>query len=102
MYAFKNELIFKAAIIILSFGNTEYFSDLQNTPEFKKLSSALTQIVRTGSDELAFKAAVSLGRLCVVAPVAKIYLIRRLPEFNSQQKEEVSGVQIRFAENPLE
>lgn len=38
---------------------------------------------------MAFHAAVSLGRLCVIEPVSKSYLISRLPELSPHEKGEV-------------
>ena len=46
--------------------------------------------IKTQSPELAFHSAVSLGRLCVVEPVSKTYLITRLPELSPCDKGEVS------------
>ena len=51
--------------------------------------SLLIHTVKTQSPELAFHAAVSLGRLCVVEPVSKMYLITRLPGLSPRDKGEV-------------
>lgn len=61
----------------------------QSTTEFKKMVNLLIFTIKTRSPELAFHAAVSLGRLCVVEPVSKTYLISRLPDLTSSDKGEV-------------
>ena len=62
----------------------------QTTHEFKQLVNLLIFTIKTQSPELAFHAAVSLGRLCVVEPVSKTYLITRLPGLSPHDKGEVS------------
>ena len=63
----------------------------QTTHEFKQLVSLLIYTIKTQSPDLAFHAAVSLGRLCVVEPVSKTYLINRLPGLSPRDKGEVSS-----------
>lgn len=63
----------------------------KTTNEFQKLVNLLIYTIKTQSPELAFHAAVSLGRLCVVEPVSKTYLISRLPGLSPQDKGEVSS-----------
>ena len=66
------------------------FFFLQTTNEFKKMVNLLIFTIKTQSPELAFHAAVSLGRLCVVEPVSKTYLISRLSGLAPKDKGEVS------------
>jgi len=67
----------------------------KTTHEFKQLVSLLIFTIKTQSPELAFHAAVSLGRLCVVEPVSKTYLITRLPELSPRDKGEALYVLIK-------
>lgn len=67
----------------------------KTTIEFKKLVNLLIFTIKTQSPELAFHAAVSLGRLCVVEPVSKKYLISRLPELSPRDKGEALYVLIK-------
>ena len=66
-----------------------YYLLFQTTTEFKKLVNLLIFTIKTQSPEMAFHAAVSLGRLCVVEPVSKSYLISRLPGLSPHEKGEV-------------
>ena len=66
----------------------------QTTHEFKQLVNLLIFTIKTQSPELAFHAAVSLGRLCVVEPVSKKYLITRLPGLSPRDKGEVSSFSV--------
>ena len=68
----------------------------QTTKEFKQMVSLLIHTVKTQSPELAFHAAVSLGRLCVVEPVSKMYLITRLPGLSPRDKGEVRVWPLNF------
>lgn len=68
----------------------------QTTKEFKQMVSLLIHTVKTQSPELAFHAAVSLGRLCVVEPVSKMYLITRLPGLSPRDKGEVRVRPLNF------
>lgn len=67
----------------------------KTTKEFKQMVSLLIHTVKTQSPELAFHAAVSLGRLCVVEPVSKMYLITRLPGLSPRDKGEALYVLIK-------
>lgn len=67
----------------------------KTTHEFKQLVNLLIFTIKTQSPELAFHAAVSLGRLCVVEPVSKTYLITRLPELSPCDKGEALYVLIK-------
>lgn len=67
----------------------------KTTQEFKQMVSLLIHTVKTQSPELAFHASVSLGRLCVVEPVSKMYLITRLSELSPQEKGEALYVLIK-------
>lgn len=68
----------------------------QTTAEFKKLVNLLIFTIKTQSPEMAFHAAVSLGRLCVVEPVSKSYLISRLPGLSPHEKGEVGPVVVNL------
>lgn len=67
----------------------------KTTNEFKKLVNLLIFTIKTQSPELAFHAAVSLGRLCVVEPVSKAYLISRLSGLSPHDKGEALYVLIK-------
>ncbi|CAH3196062.1 unnamed protein product [Porites evermanni] len=67
----------------------------KTTAEFKKLVNLLIFTIKTQSPEMAFHAAVSLGRLCVVEPVSKSYLISRLPGLSPHDKGEALYVLIK-------
>lgn len=67
----------------------------KGTNEFKKLVNLLIFTIKTQSPDLGFHAAVSLGRLCVVEPVSKAYLISRLPELTPSDKGEALYVLIK-------
>ncbi|XP_078346975.1 uncharacterized protein LOC144632253 isoform X2 [Oculina patagonica] len=67
----------------------------KTTHEFKQLVSLLIYTIKTQSPELAFHAAVSLGRLCVVEPFSKTYLITRLPGLSPRDKGEALYVLIK-------
>lgn len=67
----------------------------KSTTEFKEMVNLLIFTIKTQSPELAFHAAVSLGRLCVVEPVSKSYLISRLPDLTSSDKGEALYVLIK-------
>jgi len=67
----------------------------KTTHEFRQLVNLLIFTIKTQSPELAFHAAVSLGRLCVVEPVSKTYLINRLPGLSTRDKAEALYVLIK-------
>lgn len=79
LFQIDTRILFSLYIIVL----------FQTTTEFKELVNLLIFTIRTQSPELAFHAAVSLGRLCVVEPVSRSYLISRLPGLSPHEKGEV-------------
>ncbi|XP_048586583.1 uncharacterized protein LOC5504792 isoform X2 [Nematostella vectensis] len=67
----------------------------KHTPEFEAMVSLLVYLIRHKPFEMAFNAAISLGRLCVVEPHAKAFLIKKLPTLLPQEKSEALYVLIK-------
>ncbi|XP_031566624.1 uncharacterized protein LOC116301673 [Actinia tenebrosa] len=67
----------------------------KSTPEFQSMVHILVELVKVNYHDLSFRAAVSLGRLCIVEPVSKSYLIDNLPHLTTEERAEALFVLIK-------
>ncbi|XP_020905369.1 protein HEATR9 [Exaiptasia diaphana] len=89
-----NELVVKELLDIMTKAKNIPFVD-QSTLEFRSLQYLLIELVKVDYHPLSFRAAIGLGKLCVVEPVSKGFLVNRLATLTAEEKSEALLVLIK-------